>query len=103
MSKTIDLQLEKSRSLAVGLRKHVANGKDTSITNASIDQMEERIAQLAQANEECDRLRAELSVKVKAMNATLAEVKETYHNYKQNIKGYYPQEQWIDYGVADKR
>lgn len=103
MSKTIDLQIEKSRNLIGGLRKHVANGQDTSITNADIDQMEVKLQELAAANEECDRLRAEVSAKVKNMNAVLAEVKESYLSCKRNIKGFYPQEQWADYGVPDKR
>ena len=103
MSKTIELQIEKSRNLIDGLRKHVANGQDPNITNADIEEMESNLKKLVAANEECDRLRAEVSAKVKNMNAILTNVKDAYLSCKRNIKGFYPQEQWADYGVPDKR
>ena len=50
MSKTVEIQIEKSRGLVEGLRRHVKEmGK------------------------------------------------------KKTLKGYYPQERWMDYGVPDKR
>jgi hypothetical protein len=30
-------------------------------------------------------------------------VKEAYAEKKKALKGYYPQERWMDYGVPDKR
>ena len=37
------------------------------------------------------------------MNEVLARVKETYADKKKTLKGYYPQERWVDYGIPDKR
>lgn len=103
MSKTIELQIEKSRNLAQGLRKHLNNGVGGGITPQEIDQMEQSLALLTAANEEVDRLREELQPKVKHMNDLLAQVKTVYAEQKKTIKGYYPQERWADYGVPDKR
>ena len=33
----------------------------------------------------------------------MARVKESYAEKKKALKGYYPQERWMDYGVPDKR
>ena len=103
MSKTIELQIEKSRVLIEGLRNHVAELSDKGISVDQLDQMTARLADLKAANEECDALRAELSNKVKNMNKVLLEVKDSFATKKKVIKGYYPQEEWSRYGVMDKR
>lgn len=103
MSKTVDLQIEKSRGLVGGLRKHLGAGVGGGITSQEIDEMERMLGELEEANSECERLRAELSPKVKHMNDILAAVKTAYADRKKMLKGYYPQEQWPDYGVPDKR
>ena len=57
----------------------------------------------AEFNAEVDRLREELSPKVKQMNDILTAVKTAYGENKKTLKGYYPQERWADYGISDKR
>ena len=103
MSKTIELQMEKSRNLIDGLRKHLNGGVGGGITAGEVDAMEQKLAELTKANEEVDRLREELTPKVKHMNDVLAEVKAAYAESKKTLKGYYPQERWQDYGIPDKR
>ena len=103
MSKTTELQIEKSRNLIGGLRKHLNGGVGGGVTASEIDDMEQTLSELAKANDECERLRAELAPKVKHMNEVLASVKGVYAEKKKLLKGYYPQEQWADYGVPDKR
>ena len=103
MSKTIELQIEKSRNLIGGLRKHLNEGVGGGVTTAEIDEMERVLGELSAANDECERLRAELAPKVKHMNEVLAVAKNAYADKKKTLKGYYPQERWADYGVPDKR
>ena len=103
MAKTVELQIEKSRILIEGLRKHLATGVGGGVDTSEINNMEKVLEALAAANDECDRLRAELSVKVKNMNQLLQTAKAAYIEQKRTIKGYYPQEQWAQYGVPDKR
>ncbi|MBQ8711883.1 MAG: hypothetical protein IJ551_03535 [Prevotella sp.] len=103
MSKTIEIQIEKSRNLIEGLRKHVSERGEQGVSNQEIDQMEQSLKQLQEANAEVDKLREELSPKVKRMNDILADVKSAYTETKKTLKGYYPQERWADYGVPDKR
>ena len=55
------------------------------------------------ATPEVDRLREELTPKVKKMNDLMTLVKASYAESKKTLKGYYPQERWPDYGIPDKR
>ena len=103
MSKTVELQIEKSHMLVEGLRKHLKSGKGGGVTNEEINRMEEDLKTLETVNAEVDRIREELSPKVKRMNDVLAQVKSVYADKKKSLKGYYPQEQWADYGIPDKR
>lgn len=103
MSKTIDLQIEKCHTLIEGLRKNINEVADKGINGENLNVMEQNIGQLIEASRECDALRTELSSKVKRMNAILKQLKDDFVDTKRIIKGNYPQEQWIKYGVQDKR
>ena len=89
MSKTVELQIEKSRHLIEGLRKHLG-GIGGGVTNDEIGQMEQSLKTLETANAEVDRLREELTPKVKQMNEVLARVKEAYADKKKMLKGLLP-------------
>ena len=102
MSKTVELQIEKSRNLVEGLRKHL-NGIGGGVTNDEINDMEQAIRELEAINAEVERLREELTPKVKQMNEKMASVKASYVEKKKTLKGYYPQERWVEYGIPDKR
>ena len=102
MSKTVEMQIEKSRGLIKGLRKHL-NETGRGATSQELDAMEQTINALISACEECNRLRAELVPKVKRMSELFGNVKADYVNHKLIIKNNYPQERWMDYGVPDKR
>ncbi len=102
MSKTVEIQIEKSRNLVEGLRKHL-KGIGGGVTNEEISAMEQAVRELEVANTEVERLREELSPKVKEMNSIMTRVKDAYADKKKTLKGYYPQERWADYGIPDKR
>ena len=103
MSKTVEIQIEKSQNLIQGLRKHVSEHGENDFTETAIASLEESLKQLEAANEEVTRLREELSPKVKHMNEVFDAVKGAHKDLKQKLKGLYPPEQWAEYGVPDKR
>ena len=102
MSKTVEIQIEKSRNLIEGLRKHL-NGKGPGVTSAEIASMEQSVNELAATNAEVERLRAELAPIVKHMNEVMETVKTVHAEKKKMLKNCYPQEQWASYGIPDKR
>lgn len=103
VSKTIEQQIEKSRMLITGFRRNINVLSDRGVTEAELNAMDVELRKLVEINAECDKLREELSVKVKNMNSILNVVKDSFFNYKKIIKQNYSQERWIDFGVADKR
>lgn len=103
MTKTIEIQLEKSRKLIQGMKRHISEMGESGVTNEVVAKFENDLAILEQQSAEVDKLREELNVKVRRMNETFATIKETHSETKKVIKGYHPQERWIDYGVPDKR
>lgn len=103
MTKTIEIQLEKSRTFAKGMKRHISEMGERGVTNYEIAKFENNLDILELQSAEVDKIRAELTEKVRRMNETFMTVKETYSETKKVIKGYYPQERWIDYGIPDKR
>lgn len=103
MSKTIELQIEKNRVLIEGLSKNIEALRAKGISEDMLQKMSQDLSLLAEASGECDRAREELSGKVRRMNEILTSVKEAFVEKKSIIKANYPHEQWIKYGVQDKR
>jgi len=103
MSKTIQTQIDKSRMLIDGLRHNEKEVAQKGITAEAVNRTEDALKRLAEANDECDALRATLSKKVKNMNDVLAEVKTQFIGMKRIIKNNYLQEEWQRFGVQDKR
>ena len=85
------------------MKRHISEKGERGITNEEVRRFENDLATLEQQTAEVDKIRAEVSEKVKRMNETFMRVKETYSDAKKVIKGYYPQERWMDYGIPDKR
>ena len=54
-------------------------------------------------NSEVDSIREQLTPTVAKLKLVMDRVKEAYTEKKKTLKGYYPQERWMDYGVPDKR
>lgn len=100
MTKTIEIQLEKSRTFAKGMKRHISEMGERGVTNDEIAKFENNLDILELQSTEVDKIRAELTEKVRRMNETFMTVKETYSETKKVIKGYYPQERWIDYGMT---
>ena len=103
MSKTVEIQIEKSRGLVEGLRRHVKEMGERGVTNDEINALERAVKELETVNEEVDRIREQLTPTVARQKAAMDRVKEAYTEKKKTLKGYYPQERWMDYGVPDKR
>lgn len=103
MSKTVDIQIEKSRNLLNGLKKHLNETGDKAISSEELLATAFELNELQARSKEVDALREDLNDKVKDVNHRLDEMKQRYAVQKKIIKGRYPMDRWADYGVPDKR
>jgi hypothetical protein len=103
MSKTIDLQIEKSRMLIDGYRKNLDKLNEKGVSSTELDCMDADLVKLAEAGKECEEIRAKLSEKVKKTNDILNVVKASFAKQKKIVRDNYPQEVWASFGVTDKR
>ena len=103
MSKTVEIQIEMSRSLVEGLRRHVSEMGERGVSNDEINAMEQAVKELEAVNAEVDSIREQLTPTLNRMKIMMNRVKEDYTEKKKTLKGYYPQERWMDYGIPDKR
>ena len=103
MSKTVEIQIEKSRNLVEGLRRHVREMGERGVTHDEINALEQAVKELEVANAEVDSIREQLTPTLNRMKIVMNRVKEAYTEKKKALKGYYPQERWMDYGIPDKR
>ena len=66
MSKTVEIQIEKSRGLVEGLRRHVKEMGERGVTNGEINAMDQAIKELEAVNAEVDSIREQLTPAVSA-------------------------------------
>lgn len=103
MSKTIDIQIEKSDRLIGGLKAHIGEFADKGISLAALDDMADNLRRLEESSKAAEEIRAKLTEQVRTTNNILTQVKEAYAKTKAVVRNNYPQEEWIKYGVTDKR
>lgn len=103
MTKTIDIQVEKSTRLMEALKRHISEVQDKGVSLAGLDKMAEQLKLLEESAKAAEELRAKLSAQVKHTNDILAGCKKAYVETKSIVRDNYPQEKWINYGVMDKR
>lgn len=103
MTKTIDIQVEKSTRLIKALKANIAEFESKGVSIAQLDRMAEDLKRLEESSDAAEELRKKLSDQVKNTNNILAQCKDDFAKTKAVVRNNYPQEEWINYGVTDKR
>lgn len=105
MTKTIDLQAQKTRELVNGMRANlgILASKGINVEEGELNDLEQRINTLIDKSNECDKLREEVSAKVRDINADLHDIKDKYAALKKAVKTNFMPEEWMKFGVSDKR
>lgn len=103
MSKTIDLQIEKSNTLVNALKHHFSEVSSKGVKMNDLDELINQLEKLQDSSKQTDELRERLSEQVRTTNNILVQVKQQFKEIKDIIRLNYPQEKWINYGVLDKR
>lgn len=103
MSITILNEIDKAKVLVVGMRKNLDKAKQLGIDAPALDRLEKAFTDLKIKDDELDALRRRATLKVKENNELLADMKEQMLSMRKAVKQNYPQQEWISFGVQDKR
>lgn len=103
MSKTISNQIEQAQMLISGLRKNLNLVADKGIKAEFIDKMEAISKELAEQNKKVEMLQEEVSKEVKIAGGQYKELRDKFFDTKRIIKQHFPQEEWQNFGISDKR
>ena len=103
MSKTVENLIEKCRRLIAGASGRTGELKQLGVSESQLTQLDASLQQLAVMSNDCEAMRAQLHDKVAAMHTALDAVKGSFLSIKGTIKQEYPQAEWIEWGIDDKR
>jgi hypothetical protein len=103
MSKINSKELEKGRLLLTGLKNNIKLVENKGLDNVFINQLESEINMTSAYNEECEKLKAEMKVKIRQMNLKMNELKNVIKTAKKIIKQDFDKSQWSRFGLSDLR
>lgn len=103
MSITILNEIDKAKVLVDGMRKNLDKAKQLGIDAPALDRLEKAFTDLKIKDDELDALRRRATLKVKENNELLADMKEQMLLMRKAVKQNYPQQEWMSFGVQDKR
>lgn len=103
MSKVYTEKVEKSQSLADGLKRNFDKVKGLGITESQIQNLLQLAEETAVMSNELDNLREIVKLKASAANSKLTELTSQLQQAKQVIKANFEQSVWINFGIEDKR
>lgn len=103
MSITILNEIDKAKVLVDGMRKNLDKAKELGIDAPALDRLEKAFTDLKIKDDELDALRRRATLKVKENNELLADMKEQMLSMRKAVKQNYPQQEWMSFGVQDKR
>ncbi len=103
MSITILNEIDKAKVLVDGMRKNLDKAKQLGIDAPALDRLEKAFTDLKIKDDELDALRRRATLKVKENNELLADMKEQMLSMRKAVKQNYPQQEWMSFGMQDKR
>lgn len=103
MSVTNLNEIDKADVLVAGLRKHLKEVQELGITIDALNRLEEAANAMRQKDAEVDELRRQTTIKVRENMNLIADMKDQMLTMRKAVKARYPQNEWIKYGVQDKR
>lgn len=103
MSKIHSELITKTRLLVSGMMKNVELIKDKGLDAQFLKRLKDDTDQIAEINEECEKLKSEAKAKTKQLNIKINEVRKQLRDSKKIIKRDFEKEQWIKFGISDSR
>ena len=103
MSKTIEELVKKVEFLHENLNAQKSRLNGLNIDFGAMDTAISQCKELEKLGEQSEALRAQLSEITRQSNMLMASIKETFQENKKIIKTNFEQENWMKFGVQDKR
>ncbi len=103
MSKTLQNKVLKAKTLAEGMQKHYEELSKHGVTAEQLTALISEGDKALERSEKVQELRLIVSENLHHANLHLAEAKEIYQKLRKIIKNNYPQEEWVKFGLMDKR
>ncbi|MBR1766998.1 MAG: hypothetical protein IJ745_08205 [Bacteroidales bacterium] len=103
MSVTNLNEIDKADVLVAGLRKHSKEVSALGISADAVNRLDELSKTLRLKDAEVDELRRQATLKAHENLEMIADLKAQMLTLRKAIKARYPQHEWLNYGVQDKR
>lgn len=103
MSKTFETNALKGKSLAAGMKKRIAELGKYGVKEVDLTAMERDADKAIEMIQEVDSLREEVSRRLRAANEQLDSLRARAAVYREIIKSNYLPDQWLGFGLQDKR
>lgn len=103
MSITILNEIDKAKVLADGLRKNLDKVQSLGVTAQQLDRLEQTYGELKSKDDALEALRRQATLRVRENNEMLADLKAQMLAVRKVVKEHFPQQEWLAFGVQDKR
>lgn len=95
--------LSSAQVMVTGLRSNATEINRRGMDDVFVNKIESDRTEAATLNDQQETLKAELKSKSAALDAKLAELEKGISEAKKVVKLAFPQDQWRQFGIEDKR
>jgi len=103
MSKTFNKLIESLNLMIEAIPKHLMKLAEVGIKAEKSDEMKQLKDELEKLNSEQEILKAKLKLKTKELDEKLIQANEVYSKTRKLVKLSVKQEDWLAFGIKDKR
>ena len=96
-------QISGAQVMVAGLRGNAAQVNRRGIDDQFINKLDSDRLTAATLNDQQEKLKADLKSKTAELDAKMAEMDKEFAEAKKIVKLDFPQEQWKQFGIEDKR
>jgi hypothetical protein len=96
-------RISKAQVMVAGLRANAAQVNRRGIDDQFINSLDGNRLTAGTLNDQQEKLKADLGLKTDELDAKMAEMDKEFAEAKKIVKLDFPQEQWKQFGIEDKR
>lgn len=95
--------ISQAQVMSTGLKTNQKEIEKRGINEAFVTELETIRTEAIALNDEQERLKAELKLKTEALNEKMTVINAKLSEAKKLIKITFPQSQWVEFGITDKK